>query len=286
MTWTTDNNYHFIKVSCTIGPDAPQIDYKQTEKLIRGPQAVKDASLVAPTQSTRNENAANTKKRRRRKANSPTSEVQPLSATLRLNKNNRMLYIPLQFNYYEISFLLATGAIQKTLSENELRCITTTHPSALLDELQAPDYRIPIANGYIGPVRKQILLRFFLAGLIFEEQIMVLPTMGNINIGMSFFQNMATLDLKKPSSFPGSGTAASTQTREIQMRSVWTQGHTESSYRSLSISDGLNGRRCRTWDINRHYRSATIIFAKFQPHRDTITQPTTTRPQDNSSYEP
>ena len=107
-----------------------------------------------------------------------------------------MLYVPLQFREYENFGLLDTGAIQSALSEAELRRILTAHPAALLQELPAPEFKVQIANGNIVPVRKQVLLRFFIEGKIFEETFMVLPTMGNILIGMSFFKKYSvTLDL-------------------------------------------------------------------------------------------
>ena len=119
-----------------------------------------------------------------------------MSATLQLNKKDKMLYVPLQFREYENFGLLDTGAIQSALSEAELRRILTAHPAALLQELPAPEFKVQIANGNIVPVRKQVLLRFFIGGKIFEETFMVLPTMGNILIGMSFFKKYSvTLNL-------------------------------------------------------------------------------------------
>ena len=126
----------------------------------------------------------------------PRYEIRQLSATLQLNKKDRMLYVPLQFRAYENFGLLDTGAIQSALSEAELRRILTAHPAALLEELPAPEFKVQIANGNIVPVRKQVLLRFFIGGKIFEETFMVLPTMGNILIGKSFFKKYSvTLDL-------------------------------------------------------------------------------------------
>ena len=47
------------------------------------------------------------------------------------------------------------------------------------------------------PIRKQVLLRFLIAGKVFEEVFLVLPTMGTILIGMSFFEkNSVNLDIK------------------------------------------------------------------------------------------
>ena len=82
------------------------------------------------------------------------------------------------------------------MSENELRRILQAHPAAQLEEYPAPDFKVQIANGSIVPVRKQVLLRFFIGGKVFEETFMILPTMGNILIGMSFFKKYSvTLDL-------------------------------------------------------------------------------------------
>ena len=126
----------------------------------------------------------------------PQYEIRQLSATLQLNRKDKMLYVPLQFRAYENFGLLDTGAIQSALSEAELRRILSAHPAALLQELPAPEFKVQIANGSIVPVRKQVLLRFFIGGKVFEETFMVLPTMGNVLIGMSFFRKYSvTLDL-------------------------------------------------------------------------------------------
>ena len=89
--------------------------------------------------------------------------VQILSPTLQLNKKDKMLYVPLQFAIYENHALLDTGAVQSALSEAELRKITAALPEAILEELPPPDFKIQIANGSLVPVRKQVVLRFFLA---------------------------------------------------------------------------------------------------------------------------
>ena len=126
----------------------------------------------------------------------PIYENRQLSATLQLNKKDRMLYVPLQFRAYENVGLLDTGAIQSALSKAELCRILSAHPAALLEELPAPELRVQIANGNIVPVRKQVLLRFFIGGKVLEETFMVLPTSGNVLIGMSFCKRYAvTLDL-------------------------------------------------------------------------------------------
>ena len=100
-----------------------------------------------------------------------------------------MLYVPVQFQEYENQGLLDTGAIRSAMSDNELRRILQAHPAAQLEEYPAPDFKVQIAKGNIVPVRKQVLLRFFIGRKIFEETFMILPTMGNILIGISFFKN-------------------------------------------------------------------------------------------------
>ena len=60
-----------------------------------------------------------------------------------------------------------------------------------------PNFKIQIANGNLVPVRKQVLLRFYVAGKVFEETFLILPTMGTILIGMSFFEKYSVnLDIK------------------------------------------------------------------------------------------
>ena len=74
--------------------------------------------------------------------------------------------------------------------------LQTTEDKQLLEEYIAPDFEVQIANGSLVPVRKQVLPRFFIGGKIFEKTFMILPTMGNILIGMSFFKkHSVTLDL-------------------------------------------------------------------------------------------
>ena len=131
------------------------------------------------------------------KKHATKTEVHVLSPTLHLNKKGKMLYVPLQFDKYENHALLDTGAIQSAMFEAELRKITTAHPEAILQKLPPPNVKIQIANGNLVPVRKQDLLRFYVAGKVFEETFLILPTMGTILIGMSFLEKYSVnLDIK------------------------------------------------------------------------------------------
>ena len=151
---------------------------------------------MAQPQIIRGDNSTDTKRKPRRKPKPPTTEVRPLIATFRLNKNNRKLYVHMQVNQDENFALLDTGTTQSALSEKELRRITAAHPSAVVDELPAEDFGIQITNSIVVPVRKQVVNRFFVAGLIFEEQFMVLAIMGNMLIGRSFLKKHSlALDL-------------------------------------------------------------------------------------------
>ena len=62
------------------------------------------------------------------KKHATKTEIHVLSPTLHLNKKDKMLYVPLQFDKYENSALLDTGEIQSAMSEAELRKTTTAHP--------------------------------------------------------------------------------------------------------------------------------------------------------------
>ena len=69
------------------------------------------------------------------KKHATNNQFHVLSPTLHLNKKDKMLFVPLQFNSYENQGLLDTGAVQSALSEAELRKITAAHPEAVLDEV-------------------------------------------------------------------------------------------------------------------------------------------------------
>ena len=58
-----------------------------------------------------------------------------------------------------------------------------------MKELQAPNFKIQITNGSVVPIRKQVLLRFDIAGTNYEETFMIMPQMSSVLIGMTFFTN-------------------------------------------------------------------------------------------------
>ena len=127
------------------------------------------------------------------------TKILVLSSALHLNKKDKMLFVLLQFDKYENHALLDTGAIQSEMSEAELRKIITAHPEVILQKLppSPPNFKNQIANGNLVPERKQVLIRFDVAGKVFEETFLILPTMGTIFIGMVFFEKYSVnLDIK------------------------------------------------------------------------------------------
>ena len=81
-----------------------------------------------------------------------------------------MLYVPLQFDKNENHALLDNVAIQSATSEAELRKITTAHPEAVLQTLPFSNLKIRTPHGRLVLVRIQVLLRFYVAGIVFEEK--------------------------------------------------------------------------------------------------------------------
>ena len=70
---------------------------------------------------------------------------------------------------------------------------------ALIKEKPATDFKVQINNGKLLPVRKQVLLWFPFADKQFQETFLMVPTMGNVLIGMSFSkQYSVTLDIHFP----------------------------------------------------------------------------------------
>ena len=111
-----------------------------------------------------------------RKTRRQKHEIKLLSQTLQLDRKNHM-YIPLTFNKIECQGLLDTGAVQSAMSEAELAKI----------------FKIQIANGSVVPIRKQVLLRFDIAGTNYEETFMILPQMSSGLIGITFFTNYSVI---------------------------------------------------------------------------------------------
>ena len=86
-------------------------------------------------------------------------------------------------------------------SENQFQSRTSKKPTAqtnkLSREMLAANFKIQTANGNVVKVTKQLLLRFFLARRSFEETLLILPTMGVVLIGMTFYEfHLVTIDVK------------------------------------------------------------------------------------------
>ena len=110
-----------------------------------------------------------------------------LSATLQLNKKDRMLYVSIQFREYEIFGVLDTGAIQSALSEAELK------PSC--PGVQSPNLQ---RQHHASEKTRFATFLHWQGGKISEETLMFLLTIGNVLIGMSFFKKYSvTLKLAK-----------------------------------------------------------------------------------------
>ena len=187
MTRKTDNRVKSQKtpVQLDMMPSSGQLTNRT--KTIKVSQAETHASLVDRRPNDRGENPTDTKKKTRRNTITQTTEVPTLTATLLLNKDDRMLYKPIQFSENENSALLDSGDIQSALFQIELLRIITANPSTFLDELPAPYYKLDIINGNKLPVRKQVPLYVFLAEELAEKIFLSLTTMGNILSGMSIF---------------------------------------------------------------------------------------------------
>ena len=68
-------------------------------------------------------------------------EIHVLRPTLHLNKKDKMLYVPQQFDKYENHALLDTGTFQNAMSKAELGKITKAHPEAIFQELNpSPEF--------------------------------------------------------------------------------------------------------------------------------------------------
>ena len=83
------------------------------------------------------------------------------SPTLQLDKKHKMLHAPYRCKTYKINALLDIGALQRALSESELRKVTIAQPEPVLREMRTPQFKIQITNGNLVEVKDRVVLRFF-----------------------------------------------------------------------------------------------------------------------------
>ena len=99
-----------------------------------------------------------------------------------------MLYTHFKLKQNENQALLDTGAIHRAMSEKKLHGILLVNRLTLIQEVSATGLGVLIATSNLVSFRKQGLLRFFIAGIQFETTFIILHTLGNVSIYMSFFQ--------------------------------------------------------------------------------------------------
>ena len=81
--------------------------------------------------------------------------------------------------------------------------------------MPAPEAKTEIANGNLIKFKKQVQLRFFPAGRSFRETFFIPPTVGMVLIGLFFYINSATIDVRNHSvHLPGISVQVSRKTNE------------------------------------------------------------------------
>ena len=156
--------------------------------------------------------------------------------------------------------------------------VTSAHPSAVIDEIPAANFRIQIANRIIVRLRKPVFFRFFVAELILEEQFMVLATMYSMLIGISFSKEhvYCTRFEKQPSPLPTYVTANPKQTQETKCGSL-DRKDTQEIVVGLFLQVVVPTIATTVLELSKSINEATQIFSELY---DTIVTPALSQLQD------
>ena len=123
------NNYHIPPL---IGDDATCTTDDCTQNETQTNSKQKQETKTQPTSERDNHSTKATPDNHKKNLTKKARDTRPFSATLQLDKRNKIIYVPLQFREYENYRLLDTGAFHSASSENELRRILKAHPAVQL----------------------------------------------------------------------------------------------------------------------------------------------------------
>ena len=122
----------------------------------------------------------------------------PLSTSLPLKNNRKMLYFPMDFEELNIDGLIHTGALSGAISEADLRKIRFLAPHTILNEGPPPEFQIMVANGQLEAPIATVELQFEVGDITFREKFIVMTNLTSPLIGLLFLQRNSTiLDMRQ-----------------------------------------------------------------------------------------
>ena len=122
----------------------------------------------------------------------------PLSTTLPLKNQRKMLYFPVDFGELDIDELIDTGALSSAIPEADSRKIRRLAPHTKLNEGPPPEFLIMVANGQLEAPIATIELQFEVGDITFREKFIVMTNLTSLLIGLLFLQRNSTiLDMRQ-----------------------------------------------------------------------------------------
>ena len=114
----------------------------------------------------------------------------PLSSTIVLKREKKMLYVPLDFeNGLKIDALVDSGAYVSVIAQKERDRIKQQAPSNILKIDDPPNFQIQVANGQLEKPTATATLKFDIGEHIFAEHFVVMKNLTGPIIGLHFMKH-------------------------------------------------------------------------------------------------
>ena len=122
----------------------------------------------------------------------------PLSTSLPLKNQRKMLYFPMDLAELNFDGLIDTGALSSAIPEADLRKIRLLAPHTILNESPPPEFQIMVANGQLEAPIATVELQFEVGDITFREKFIVMTNLTSPLIGLLFLQRNSTiLDMRQ-----------------------------------------------------------------------------------------
>ena len=98
-------------------------------------------------------------------------DYNPLMSAIALNKKNRMLFLPVEFNTVKIDALVDSGAYINAISERDAEKLRQNSSQCLVNKAPAPPFKVQYANAEIEQPLATYTLRIKIGGLHLRRNI-------------------------------------------------------------------------------------------------------------------
>ena len=119
----------------------------------------------------------------------------PIFLAIAIKQKRRMLFAPMEFQHFSIGALNYSGALVNCMPENEYQKLKNMSPTNILQESDAPPFKLQVANGGKETPIKTIQIQFEIGDWTFKDAFSVASKITGPIPGLTFLKsNSAILD--------------------------------------------------------------------------------------------